>query len=119
MLPTAASLATIEHMSNIDQAVALIATLAALDTDGTDPELIDEITALEQLKTAISARQARITDAFAVSQRATLIQTVNRSTPAAPCAPRSRWPAGTAQCPGPIAQGRRKHAQDYEVRLQH
>ncbi|WP_395725225.1 DUF222 domain-containing protein [Nakamurella sp.] len=59
-------------MSSTEQAVALIATLAALDTAGTNPELIDEITALEQLKTAISARQARLTDTFAVSQRAEL-----------------------------------------------
>ena len=49
-------------MSSTEQAVALVATLAALDTAGTNPELIDEITALEQLKTAISARQARLTD---------------------------------------------------------
>jgi hypothetical protein len=65
---------TIEHMSSTEQAVALVAMLAALGTDGSDPERIDEITALEQLKAAISARQARLTDAFAVAQRARLIK---------------------------------------------
>ena len=61
-------------MSSTEQAVAFLATLAGLDTNGTDPERIDEITALEQLKTAISARQARLTDAFAMSQRAILVK---------------------------------------------
>ena len=61
-------------MSSTEQAAAFIAMLAALDTTGTDAGHIDEITALEKLKTAISARQARITDAFAVSQRAKLIK---------------------------------------------
>ncbi|WP_395727416.1 hypothetical protein [Nakamurella sp.] len=61
-------------MSSTEQAVAMVAMLAALDTTCTDPERIDEITALERLKTAITARQARLTDAFAVSQRATLIR---------------------------------------------
>ena len=70
----AANVGTIEHMSSTEQAVAFRALLAALDTAGSDAELIDEITALEQIKTAISARQARLTDAFAVSQRAELIK---------------------------------------------
>ena len=70
----AANVGTIEHMSSTEQAVAFRALLAALDTAGSDAELIDEITALEQLKTAITARQARLTDAFAVSQRAELIK---------------------------------------------
>ncbi len=61
---------TIEHMSSTEQATAFIAELAALDTTGTHSEHIDEIAALEKLKSAITARQARITDAFAVSQRA-------------------------------------------------
>ena len=67
-------------MSSTDQAVAFIAMLAALDTTGTDTQHIDEITALEALKSAISARQARITDAFATSQRSKLIKA--GSTPA-------------------------------------
>jgi hypothetical protein len=54
------------------QAAALIALLAGLDTDTTDPERIDEITTLERLKSAIAARQARLTDAFSTSQRAKL-----------------------------------------------
>jgi len=61
-------------MSSTDQAVAFIAMLAALDTTGTDTQHIDELTALEALKSAISARQARITDAFATSQRSKLIK---------------------------------------------
>jgi len=64
----------IEHMSSIEPATALIAALAALDTHGTDAGMIDEITALERLKSAICARQARVTDAFAASQRATLVK---------------------------------------------
>src|SRR6478735_1316801 len=67
-------------MSSTDQAVAFIAMLAALDTTGTDTQHIDELTALEALKSAISARQARITDAFATSHRAKLIKA--GSTPA-------------------------------------
>src|SRR6478735_1202748 len=67
-------------MSSSDQAVAFIAMLAALDTTGTDTEHIDELTALEALKSAISARQARITDTFATSHRAKLIKA--GSTPA-------------------------------------
>jgi len=66
--------------NQVDQAVAFIAMLAALDTTGTDTEHIDELTALEALKSAISARQARITDAFATSHRAKLIKA--GSTPA-------------------------------------
>ena len=61
-------------MSSTEKAVAFLATLAALDIPGSDAERIDEITALEQLKTAISARQARLTDAFAVSHRAKLVK---------------------------------------------
>ena len=61
-------------MSGTEQAVAFRVLLAALDIPGSDAERIDEITALEQLKAAISARQARLTDAFAVSHRAELIQ---------------------------------------------
>ena len=67
-------------MSSTDQAVAFIAMLAALDTTGTDTQHIDELTALEALKSAISARQARITDTFATSHRAKLIKA--GSTPA-------------------------------------
>ena len=65
---------TIEHMSSTEKAVAFRALLAALDIPGSDADRIDEITALEQLKTAISARQARLTDAFAMSHRAELIR---------------------------------------------
>ncbi len=61
-------------MSSTEPAVAFRVMLAALDIPGSDAERIDEITALEQLKTAISARQARLTDAFAVSHRAKLVK---------------------------------------------
>ena len=60
-------------MSSTEQAIAFRAMLAALDIPGSDAERIEEITALEQLKTAISARQALLTDAFAMSQRAQLV----------------------------------------------
>ena len=66
-------------MSSTEQAVAFIATLAALDTTGTDTDHIDELTALEALKAAISARQARITDAFVLSHRAKLIRAGSKS----------------------------------------
>lgn len=65
---------TIGLMSSTAQAVAFRALLAGLDTTGSDAEWIDEITALEQLKSAISARQARLTDAFATRHRAHLIE---------------------------------------------
>lgn len=64
----------IEHMSSTVQATALIALLADLDTDATDPQRIDELSALERLKSAIAARQARLTDAFSTSQREKLIK---------------------------------------------
>ncbi len=57
-----------------DDAVAFIAALADTDVELTDAERIDEITALEELKAACAARQARLTDAFAVSQRDKLIK---------------------------------------------
>lgn len=61
-------------MSSTQDALAFRTMLAALDTTGTDTDLIDEITALDQLTTAISARQARLTDAFATRHRARLIE---------------------------------------------
>ena len=61
-------------MSSTRDALAFRTMLAALDTAGTDTDLIDEITALDQLTTAISARQARLTDAFATRHRARLIE---------------------------------------------
>jgi hypothetical protein len=69
-------------MSSTEQAVAFIAMLAALDTAGSDADHIDELTALEALKAAISARQARVTDAFAVSHRSKLIKAGSTSTDA-------------------------------------
>lgn len=51
----------------------MIAELGTLNPENTDAERIDLLTALEHLKSATSAAQARLTDAFAVSQRATLI----------------------------------------------
>lgn len=62
-------------MSGIVQAAAaFVAALAAADLDGlSDAERIDELTALESVKAAAAARQARVTDAFARSQRARLV----------------------------------------------
>ena len=62
-------------MSNIaDAAAAFIAVLASADLDGlTDPDRVDELAALERVKAAAGARQARVTDAFARSQRAKLL----------------------------------------------
>ncbi len=60
-------------MSSSDRWTALIAELAALDA-GTDPDRIDQLTALERVKSAAAAAQARITDAFATSHRAKLVK---------------------------------------------
>jgi hypothetical protein len=60
-------------MSSTETVTALIAALAVLDTDVPDAERVDELTALERLKSACAARQARLTDAFAGSQRAKLV----------------------------------------------
>ena len=49
---------------------ALLRVLGSLDaTDTTDPERIDLIRALEELKGAAAAAQARVTVAFDASQR--------------------------------------------------
>ena len=70
-------------MSGTQEILAFIAMLAALDTDAasdcTDAVRIDELTALERAKAAICARQARVTDRFAVSQRAKLIKAGSKS----------------------------------------
>ena len=62
-------------MSSIAETVAaVIAALASADIDDLpDADRIDELTALEQLKAAAFARQVRVTDAFARSQRARLL----------------------------------------------
>lgn len=62
-------------MSGIVQAAAaFVAALGAADLDGlSDAQRIDELTALESVKAAAAARQARVTDAFARSQRARLV----------------------------------------------
>src|SRR6478752_924466 len=62
-------------MSSIAETVAaVIAALASADIeDLPDADRIDELTALEQLKAAAFARQVRVTDAFARSQRARLL----------------------------------------------
>ena len=52
----------------------MIADLATLNTNTTDKERIDALTALERLKSATAAAQARLTDEFACSQRATLVK---------------------------------------------
>ena len=44
-----------------------------MSTSLPDAERIDELTALERVKSAAFARQARVTDAFARSQRARLV----------------------------------------------
>jgi hypothetical protein len=62
----------LEHMSSIEPATALLELLAGLDTELTDAQRIDELTALEKLKSGIAARQARLADAFAASQRSRL-----------------------------------------------
>jgi hypothetical protein len=64
----------IEHMSSNEQVTALIAALAALDVDRPDAERVDLLTTLERLKSAAAATQARLTDAFATSHRATLVK---------------------------------------------
>ncbi|HEY5847734.1 MAG TPA: DUF222 domain-containing protein [Microlunatus sp.] len=61
-------------MSSSDRWTALIADLAALDAADTDPERVDQLTTLERVKSAVAAAQVRITDAFAVSQRAKLVK---------------------------------------------
>ena len=62
-------------MSSIaESSAAFIAALASADIDDLpDADRIDELTALEQLKAAAFARQVRVTDAFARSQRARLL----------------------------------------------
>lgn len=61
-------------MSNIEPVTALIAALAALDVERPDAERVDLLTTLERLKSAAAAVQARLTDAFATSHRATLVK---------------------------------------------
>src|SRR6478672_1442204 len=61
-------------MSTPSQITAMIAELAALDIDISDSERISRLTELEQLKAAAAAAQARLTDEFACSQRATLVK---------------------------------------------
>ena len=61
-------------LSIVEAAAAFVAALAAAGLDElTDAERIDELTALERVKSAAFARQARVTDAFAGSQRARLM----------------------------------------------
>jgi hypothetical protein len=58
----------------VEAAAAFIALLAEADVAGlSDAERVDELTAVERVKAAVAARQARVTDAFAVSQRAALV----------------------------------------------
>src|SRR5690349_14842137 len=59
-------------MSNPDRWTELLAELAALDITVSDEGLIDHLTGLERAKSAVAAAQARVTDAFATSQRAKL-----------------------------------------------
>src|SRR6185437_9287687 len=61
-------------MLSTAEVTAMIADLATLNTNTTDKERIDAITALERLKSALTAAQARFTDAFACSQRASLVE---------------------------------------------
>jgi len=64
----------------VEAAAAFVAALAAAGLDElTDPERIDELTALERVKSAAFARQARVTDAFARSQRARLVEAGSKS----------------------------------------
>jgi hypothetical protein len=68
----------IEHMFETNEAPALpssavaewVGELARLDNDVTDAERIDQLRALEQLKAAAAAAQAKVTAAFVASQRA-------------------------------------------------
>jgi len=57
-----------------DAIAAVIATLAELDTNVSDAERIDRLTALERVKSAAAAAQARFTDAFNRSQLPTLVK---------------------------------------------
>lgn len=61
-------------MSTIaDAAAAFLAALLSAPVDGVDDAArVDELAVLERVKGAVAARQARVTDAFAVSQRAVL-----------------------------------------------
>ncbi|WP_420120236.1 DUF222 domain-containing protein, partial [Nakamurella sp.] len=61
-------------MSTIaDAAAAFLAALLSAPVDGAgDAARVDELAVLERVKGAVAARQARVTDAFAVSQRAVL-----------------------------------------------
>ena len=60
--------------SIVEAAAAFLAALAGAGLDGlTDAERIDELTALERVKSAAFARQAQVTDGFAGSQRALLV----------------------------------------------
>jgi hypothetical protein len=52
-----------------DELAGFVGRLATLSTDVGDPDKIDLITAMEQLKAAAAAVQARFTAAFADSQR--------------------------------------------------
>src|SRR6478736_6337763 len=61
-------------MLSTAEVTAMIADLATLNTNTTDKERIDALTALERLKSALTAAQARFTDEFAVSQRASLVE---------------------------------------------
>ncbi len=62
-------------MSTIQEAAAaFVALLAGSGVDGADAQLVDELTALERVKSAVGARQARVTDTLAQSQRAKLME---------------------------------------------
>jgi hypothetical protein len=88
-------------MLSTAEVTAMIADLATLNTNTTDKERIDALTALERLKSAVAAAQARLTDEFAGSQRTTLVKNgANPGTPAGRCAPRSPWPDGTPRTRG-------------------
>jgi hypothetical protein len=57
-----------------DAIAAVIAMLAELDTNVSDAERIDRLTALERVKSAVAAAQARFTDAFNRSQLPRLVE---------------------------------------------
>jgi len=80
-LATADNRSTIEHVFDISRSVdgavpltaaalaGLIGALEHLDTEVDDAERIEQIRRLEELKSAAAAAQARVTAAFAASQR--------------------------------------------------
>lgn len=73
-----------------------MAAINKLAADGSDRELIDQITGLERIKSACAAAQARFTYAFTLSQQADgAARKVQPTAPGAASPRRSRWPAGT------------------------